>query len=92
MGNSDGVITSVEHALKLVGSTLGPTDWLQVTQEMIDGFGRTTGDMQWIHVDPVRAASGPFGRCIAHGLLTLSLAGGRLFHDLVSTNARNGIN
>ena len=51
---------------------VGP--WLTVTQAMIDDFGRVTGDMQWIHVDPVRAAAeSPFGAAIAHGYLTLSL-------------------
>lgn len=92
MTANDAGITSVEHALSLVGSRLGPTDWLEVTQEMVDSFGRTTGDLQWIHVDPVRAAGGPFGQCIAHGLLTLSLAGGRFFHELVRTNASSGVN
>lgn len=51
---------------------VGP--WLTVTQEMIDTFGRVTGDMQWIHVDPARtAAESPFGATVAHGYLTLSL-------------------
>jgi acyl dehydratase len=57
----------------LVGVELGPTDWLEVSQERIDTFARATGDHQWIHVDPVRAAEGPFGTTIAHGYLTLSL-------------------
>jgi acyl dehydratase len=52
---------------------LGASDWLQVTQEMIDGFADATLDHQWIHVDAQRAAEGPFGTTIAHGYLTLSL-------------------
>ena len=52
---------------------LGSSDWLEVTQEMIDGFADATGDHQWIHVDPERAAEGPFGQTIAHGYLTISL-------------------
>ncbi|MDJ0879572.1 MAG: MaoC family dehydratase [Halieaceae bacterium] len=56
------------------GMALGPTDWLEITQERIDQFADATGDHQWIHVDPVRAQDGPFGATIAHGYLTLSLA------------------
>jgi acyl dehydratase len=48
-------------------------DWLLVDQERIDGFARVTGDDQWIHVDPARAADGPFGTTVAHGWLTASL-------------------
>jgi acyl dehydratase len=55
------------------GSQLGPTDWLEVTQERVNLFADATDDHQWIHVDPERAADGPFGGTIAHGLLTLSL-------------------
>ena len=49
------------------------SDWVEVTQEMIDRFAEATGDRQFIHVDPVRAAATPFGGTIAHGFLTLSL-------------------
>jgi acyl dehydratase len=56
-----------------VGQELGASDWLEITQERIDLFADATGDHQWIHVDPDRAAHGPFGRTIAHGYLTLSL-------------------
>jgi acyl dehydratase len=55
------------------GSQLGPTDWLEVTQERVNLFADATEYHQWIHVDPERAAKGPFGGTIAHGLLTLSL-------------------
>ena len=55
------------------GSQLGPTDWLEVTQERVNLFADATNDHQWIHIDPERAANGPFGGTIAHGLLTLSL-------------------
>lgn len=58
---------------ELVGIELGPTAWLEVTQERIDAFAEATDDPQWIHTDPVRAAEGPFGSTIAHGFLTLSL-------------------
>ena len=56
-----------------VGTHLGFSDWVEVTQERVDTFADATGDHQWIHVDPERARSGPFGAPIAHGFLTLSL-------------------
>jgi acyl dehydratase len=70
--------------LGLVGAELGPTDWVEVTQERINLFADATGDHQWIHVDVERAnAESPFGGPIAHGYLTLSLV--NLFlPDLVS--------
>lgn len=55
------------------GRVLEPSDWLEITQERINDFARATNDEQWIHVDPVLAQAGPFGRTIAHGYLTLSL-------------------
>jgi acyl dehydratase len=55
------------------GDEFGPSSWLEITQERIDGFAEATGDHQWIHVDPEQAAQGPFGTTIAHGFLTLSL-------------------
>src|SRR5216683_618202 len=51
----------------------GPSSWIDVSQERIDAFAEATGDHQWIHVDPERAAVGPFGTTIGHGYLTLSL-------------------
>jgi acyl dehydratase len=57
----------------LVGEELGPTSWIDMPQERIDAFAGATDDPQWIHVDPARAAEGPFGTTIAHGFLTLSL-------------------
>ena len=56
-----------------VGRQLGHSEWLEVTQQRIDGFADATDDHQWIHVDRERARHGPFGACIAHGYLTLSL-------------------
>ncbi|HVB50247.1 MAG TPA: MaoC family dehydratase [Acidimicrobiales bacterium] len=57
----------------LIGTHLGYSDYRTVTQEEVNLFADATGDHQWIHVDPVRAATGPFGRTIAHGYMTLSL-------------------
>jgi acyl dehydratase len=59
--------------LDAVGDTLGPSEWVKVEQNRIDQFADATDDHQWIHVDPEKAAHGPFGACIAHGYLTLSL-------------------
>ena len=59
--------------LERVGEQLGHSPWISVEQSRIDQFAEATGDHQWIHVDPVRAAAGPFGACIAHGYLTLAL-------------------
>jgi acyl dehydratase len=56
-----------------VGQEIGLSDWLAVDQHRIDLFAQATGDHQWIHTDPVRAAAGPFGATVAHGFLTLSL-------------------
>lgn len=64
---------SLEQFGAQLGQVVGTSDWVTVTQERIDDFARATGDSQWIHVDPVRAAAGPFGTTIAHGFLTLSL-------------------
>ena len=55
------------------GTDLGASDWLEIDQQRIDTFAAATGDHQWIHVDPERAADGPFGATIAHGFLTLSV-------------------
>ena len=66
----------------LVGRELGPTSWLDVTQERIDAFAAATDDPQWIHVDPERAAEGPFGTTIAHGFLTLSFCVPMLYEVL----------
>mgnify|MGYP001594929565 CR=1 FL=1 len=78
--------------LQAVGQHLGYSDWLQIDQRRIDLFADATGDHQWIHVDPVRAAEGPFGRTIAHGYLTLSLA--NLFLPMIMQvdNTSMGVN
>ena len=68
------LFTNAQQLLAAQGQDLGRTDWLLLTQERINLFAEATGDHQWIHVDPERAATGPFGACIAHGYLTLALA------------------
>ncbi len=76
----------------LVGKELGPTEWFEVDQARIDEFAHATDDPQWIHVDPVRAAEGPFGTTIAHGYLTLSLCVPLMSRTLALTGYRLGIN
>ncbi|MFC4467158.1 MaoC family dehydratase [Streptomyces xiangluensis] len=67
------IFTSADELKAAVGDQLGYSDWLEVDQKRIDLFADATGDHQWIHVDPEKAATGPFGTTIAHGYLTLSL-------------------
>ena len=65
--------TSAAELTAAQGGELGTSDWVTVTQEAVNLFADATGDHQWIHVDPERAAKGPFGTTIAHGYMTLSL-------------------
>ncbi|MFI2647686.1 MULTISPECIES: MaoC family dehydratase [Micromonospora] len=67
------VFQGIAELEQAVGTHLGHSDWHRITQQQIDAFAEATGDHQWIHVDPVRAARSPFGGTIAHGYLTLSL-------------------
>ena len=67
------VFTGLGEVRAAVGEHLGYSDYQVITQDDIDAFAALTGDDQWIHTDPGRAADGPFGGTIAHGLLTLSL-------------------
>ena len=73
-------ITGIDELKAKVGEELGVSEWHEVTQEKIDAFADATGDHQWIHVDPERAAQSPFGSTIAHGLYTLAL-GPRFTYD-----------
>ena len=72
----------VESLPSLAGKDLGVSRWVEVTQEQIDQFAKLTGDEQWIHVDPERARSGPFGATLAHGFFTLSRSTGLLYELL----------
>lgn len=72
--NDPVIFASPRDLLNAEGTQLGPTPWLLIDQQRIDRFADATGDHQWIHVDREKAATGPFGRTIAHGYLTLSLA------------------
>ena len=66
-------VNSIDELQALIGTHVGYGEYLTVTQESVNQFADATGDHQWIHVDPVRAAAGPFGGPIAHGYMTLSL-------------------
>lgn len=74
------------------GERLGESAWLAIAQSRIDGFAAATGDHQWVHVDPARAKDGPFGACIAHGYLTLSLVNYFLPQIVRIDGARLGVN
>lgn len=65
--------TTYDELAAAVGEHLGYSHWVTIDQQRIDAFAEATGDRQWIHVDPLRAAEGPFGATVAHGYLTLSL-------------------
>ncbi|MFF6835135.1 MULTISPECIES: MaoC/PaaZ C-terminal domain-containing protein [unclassified Streptomyces] len=86
------IFTSAEELRAGVGEQLGPSDWLKVDQKRIDLFAEATGDHQWIHVDPERAAAGPFGTTIAHGYLTLSLLPVFVPQVMAVEGVRMGIN
>ncbi|HUV57539.1 MAG TPA: MaoC family dehydratase [Acidimicrobiales bacterium] len=89
-------VNSIEELSALVGTHLGYSDYRTITQEQLNLFAEATGDHQWIHVDPERAKTGPFGQTIAHGYLTLALIpvllGGVLKVDGVSMGVNYGTN
>ncbi|MDI9914121.1 MaoC family dehydratase [Rhodococcus sp. IEGM 1379] len=67
------IFSGIDEVESAVGEHLGYSEWFPITQERVDKFADATEDHQWIHVDPERAAQGPYGGTIAHGYLTLSL-------------------
>ncbi|MGH3560955.1 MAG: MaoC family dehydratase, partial [Mycobacterium sp.] len=76
---------SVDELAALKGQPIGNSEWMTITQEAVNLFADATGDHQWIHVDPERAANGPFGTTIAHGYMTLALLP-RLMHQIYSVD------
>lgn len=84
--------TSADELKAAVGEQLGYSDWLEIDQKRIDLFADATGDHQWIHVDPEKAAAGPFGTTIAHGYLTLSLLPLLVPQVMKVENVKMGIN
>ncbi|MDP9444594.1 MAG: MaoC family dehydratase [Actinomycetota bacterium] len=96
MSGEPRVFAGLEELAAAQGEHLGYSDWRPVTQHQVDLFARATADDQWIHVDPDRAAHGPFGGTIAHGFLTLALIphlGQQVFRlDGVSMRVNYGTN
>lgn len=82
----------IDELREAIGTHLGHSPWHTVTQEQIDLFAEATGDHQWIHVDPARAAQGPFGSTIAHGYLTLSLIPKLMWEVYTVEGLRMGVN
>ena len=76
---------SVADLAAIQGQSIGQSDWVTISQEDVNLFADATGDHQWIHVDPERAAKGPFGKTIAHGFMTLALLP-RLQHQMYTVN------
>jgi acyl dehydratase len=85
-------VKSIDDLASLVGTHLGFGDYRTVTQEQVDLFADATGDHQWIHVDPQRASTGPFGGTIAHGYFTLSLIPSLLSGVMHVDGVRMGVN
>jgi acyl dehydratase len=86
-------VNGIEELRATVGQTIGPSDWREITQELIDTFADVSGDNQWIHVDVERATTeSPFGTTVAHGNLTLSVIDGFRPQLMESTGFRMGVN
>ena len=83
---------SIPDLEALVGSEIAVSPWFSIEQDRIDLFARATGDDQWIHVDPERARTGPFGGTIAHGFLTLSLLSRMVGETLEVSSVRMSVN
>ena len=86
------IFRSHDQLVSAEGAHLGHSEWLEMTQERIDRFADATDDHQWIHVDPERAAAGPYGTTIAHGYLTLSLVNRFLPELMAVEGAQMGVN
>lgn len=88
-------LTTFENPGDLMGNEglkIGPSDWMEISQDRVNTFADATGDYQWIHVDEERAKKGPFGTTIAHGYLTLSLAAKLMPEIIHIENMSMGIN
>jgi acyl dehydratase len=86
-------VNGIDELRELVGEAMGPSDWREVTQELVDTFAEVSGDDQWIHVDVERAKNeSPFGGTVAHGNLTLSMIDGFRRDVLASSGFKLGVN
>lgn len=86
------IIPTLQELCSLVGQEISVSDWLLIEQERIDQFAQATGDHQWIHTDPVKAANGPFKTTIAHGFLTLSLLPWFFDSSIAVQDVKMGVN
>lgn len=86
------IVDAPADLLTMVGTEIGPGEWVAVEQDRVDGFADATDDHQWIHIDPERAADGPFGTTIAHGFLTLALLVPLVSEVLVVDGASTSVN
>jgi acyl dehydratase len=86
-------VNGIEELKGFVGATIGPSEWREVTQDLIDQFAEVSGDDQWIHVDTERAKTeSPFGTTVAHGNLTLSMIDGFRSGLMESSGFKMGVN
>jgi acyl dehydratase len=86
-------VNGIEELKGLVGKTIGPSEWRQLTQDLIDQFAEVSGDDQWIHVDTERAKTeSPFGTTVAHGNLTLSMIDGFRSGLIEASGFKMGVN
>lgn len=85
-------IASPDALLDMAGSELGTSDWIEIPQSDVDAFAKATKDDQWIHVDPKRAAEGPFGGTIVHGYMTLAMLVPLLHNTFEVQEVAMGIN
>jgi acyl dehydratase len=86
-------VEGIEQLRELIGRELGPTDWVEISQEDVDKFADVSRDHQWIHVDPERAAKeSPYGTTVAHGNLTLSLVDSFRPQLIQNSGVKMGIN
>jgi acyl dehydratase len=86
------IISGLDGLRAAAGTDLGVSPWMTIEQEAVDAFAVVTNDHQWIHVDPLRAASGPFGAAIAHGFLTISLSNSLLWEVAVVVDVQATLN
>lgn len=82
-----GSVIDIADLASRSGEVLGHSAWRTITQDDVTAFARLTGDEQWIHVDPARATTGPFGTTVAHGYFTLSLSTVFLYEVVTVTGA-----
>jgi NADPH:quinone reductase len=92
INNGKVIFNNFDQINAFVGQPFGTTEWLEVSQDMIDGFAEATLDKQWIHIDTEKAKASPFGQTIAHGLLTLSLTPKFMYELYEVIDAKMGIN